>query len=434
MHPRWVVACVALLVVGAFVVLVYVTSGEQGAEGDMIHYVYWTRLVSVDGIQAAYSGTYHETYAIYPPVTLYGLALAGGAYRLWVDPAFDVDQALHSSWLVRAIKLTAVGWHLLCALAIYLLVQRQAGRGLAAWAGMAYALNPAAILDVVYWGQLDGAHSLFSVLALGWLSGGLYMSSGAAMALAVLAKPQAWLILPLYLIGLVRQTDARRLAQTALVGAAAGGVVLLPFLLTGRLGEFLTLPGTVASAMPTVTGNAHNVWWLLLARHGYDPFASDDLARFVGPLTYRATAALLVGAVLLFTCSLYWRHKTGLAETAALGVLGWFLFTTQAHENHLFLVLPLLALAWPTRPLLLVPFMLLTITLFWNIALHDHLLFDLLQMDPDSRPVQVARLGNASINLLVWMIWSLAAEMGIDRGRVRRGLSVAISGSVKSQP
>jgi len=194
------------------------------------------------------------------------------------------------------------------------------------------------------------------------------------------------------------------------------------------------LPGTVASVMPTVTGNAHNVWWLLLARHGFDPFASDDLARFVGPLTYRAAAALLVGAVLLFTCSLFWRHKTGLAETAALSVLGWFLFTTQAHENHLFLVLPLLALAWPSRPLLLVPFVLLSITLFWNIALHDHLLFDLLQMDPDSRPIQVARLVNAAINLLVWTTWCLAAEMGIDRGRVRRGLSVAISGSVRSQP
>src|SRR5205807_5035025 len=143
-------------------------------------------------------------------------------------------------WLVRAIKLTAVGWHLLCALAIYLLGQRQAGRGLTACAALAYALNPAAILDVVYWGQLDGAHSLFSVLALGWLTGGLLLSSGAAMALAVLAKPQAWLILPLYAIALVRQAELRRLVQTALVGAAAGGVVLLPFLVTGRLGEFMT--------------------------------------------------------------------------------------------------------------------------------------------------------------------------------------------------
>src|SRR5207244_12902186 len=101
--------------------------------------------------------------------------------------------------------------------------------------------------------------------------------AGGATPLAVLGKPQAWLILPLYAIGVVRQADATRLAQTALVGAAAGGVVLLPFLLAGRLGEFLTLPGTVASVMPTVTGNAHNVWWLVLARHGYDPCASADL-------------------------------------------------------------------------------------------------------------------------------------------------------------
>jgi hypothetical protein len=54
---------------------------------------------------------------------------------------------------------------------------------------------------------------------------------------------------------------------------------------------------------------------------------------------------------------------------------------------------------------------LLTITLFWNIALHDHLLFDVLQMDPESRPIQVARLVNASINLLVWMTWCLAGML-----------------------
>jgi hypothetical protein len=429
-----VTVCIALLVVGTLVALVFVTSSDRGAEGDMIHYVYWTRLVSMNGIQAAYSGTYHETYAVYPPVTLYGLALAGDAYRLWDDPAFDVDRALQSTWLVRAIKLTAVGWHLLCALSIYLLVPRQSGRGLAAVAALTFALNPATVLDVVYWGQLDGAHSLFSVLAMGWLSGALPISSGAAMALAVLAKPQAWLILPVYAIGLVRQANLRQFVLTVVSGAAASALVLLPFALNGRLGDLLTLPGTVASVMPTVTGNAHNVWWLLLARHGYDPFASDDLERFIGPLTYRGAGLVLVGVVLLFTCTLYWRRKTGLAETAALGVLGWFLFTTQAHENHLFLALPLLALAWPAKRLLLVPFALVSITLFWNIALHDHLLFDLLQMDPESRPIQLARLANASINLLVWLTWCLAAEMGIGTGTPRHGPSMATSGSVRSRP
>ena len=48
--------------------------------GDITHYVYWTRLVTLGGIQAAYSGTWPETYAVYPPVTLY--AVSGGRHRL----------------------------------------------------------------------------------------------------------------------------------------------------------------------------------------------------------------------------------------------------------------------------------------------------------------------------------------------------------------
>src|SRR5206468_4184755 len=43
--------------------------------GDITHYVYWTRLVTLGGIQSAYSGTWPETYAVYPPVSIYPFQL-----------------------------------------------------------------------------------------------------------------------------------------------------------------------------------------------------------------------------------------------------------------------------------------------------------------------------------------------------------------------
>ena len=108
--------------------------------------------------------------------------------------------------------------------------------------------------------------------------------------------------------------------------------------------------------MPVVAADAHNFWWLVLAAARSGPALRAGRRARLGPLTYRMVAAALVGAVLLLTYWLYWTRRASLAEAAALGVLGWFTFTTQAHENHLFFALPLLSLAWPTRRSLLVPF------------------------------------------------------------------------------
>src|SRR5689334_12069887 len=64
----------------------YVVRQADGSlPGDITHYVYWTRLVTLGGIQAAYSGAWPQTYAVYPPVTLYPYEIVGNVYRSLVD-------------------------------------------------------------------------------------------------------------------------------------------------------------------------------------------------------------------------------------------------------------------------------------------------------------------------------------------------------------
>src|SRR5207253_6339742 len=125
-----------------------------------------------------------------------------------------------------------------------------------------------------------------------------------------------------------------------------------------------------------------------------------DSARAVGPLTYRMLAGLLVGAMILLTCWLYWTRRAGLAEAAALGVLGWFTFTTQAHENHLFFALPLLSLAWPLERALLVPLAIISATLLLNMLLHDQLVLESIGTGLHDPIVERLRLVNASANVL----------------------------------
>ena len=381
-------------------------------------YVFWTRLVTLGGVQDAYRGTWPETYAVYPPVTLYPYQVVGNAYRALVDPTFDLQAARHSLWLARAIKAVAVLWHLLTGVAIFLLVRRANGPRLAGVAGALYLASPAALFDAAHWAQPDGAHSLFGVLAVGWIGAGATLLGWGAMALAALAKPQAWAVLPLLLLASWRVGGPRRLLLGGAVGAGVAVVVLLPFLLTGRLGEFLGLPGTISTVMPVVSANAHNAWHLLFWLGGDDPLTTLDTDRLLGPLTFRAVAGALVLAQFVFTYWLYWTRRVDLPEAAAMGALGWFVFTTQAHENHLFFALPLLSLAWPSRPTLLVPFGVLSLTVLLNMALHDQLFLEALGFGLGDPLVLNLRLLGAAANVACFFGWGAAAAARAPRARV----------------
>ena len=386
-----------------------VRNPDGSVSGDITHYVYWTRLVTLGGIQLAYSGTWPETYAVYPPLTLLPLELVGSVYQYTQDPAFDVDRAQVSVFLHEGIKFTALVWHLLTGLAIYVLVRGKAG----AIAASVYLLNPAALYDVAHWAQPDGAHSVFSVLAVGLLDLGQVVAPWASMAAAAVAKPQAWFIAPLLLLATFRVHGIRGVLRGA--AAAAGVLVLvsLPFVVTGHGRELLGLPLEVSAVMPVVSADAHNFWWVFSQLHGEDPIFVQDSARVLGPLTYRTAAGALVAVSLVLVSWLYWTRRASLAEAAALGVLGWFTYTTQAHENHLFAALPLLSLAWPSRRTLLIPFAVISLTLCLNMFLHDQLILEALGRAIDDPLVEQLRLLNAMLNVACfvgWAVWACARK------------------------
>ena len=408
-----VVLGAAVLLFAAFAYVLRNTRGylfftDGRLAGDITDYIYWTRLVTLGGVQNAYGGTWPETYAVYPPVPLYVYQVVGWTYRSLVDPSFQLEAAITSMWLVQAVRLVAIGWHLLTATAIYILTRRVASERTAGLAAALYAANPAAIANTAYWGQPDGAHSLFSVLAVGFLASGRWRFSWAAMSLGALAKPQAWALLPLLVLATWRQHGRRRLVEGVGIGGSVAIVVVLPFILSGRVTELLSLPAVISSVAPLVTAGAQNVWYLYPAGR----FAFDS-AQLFGPLSYRTGAALLVASQMLVVFWLYHTGRVKLAEAAALMVLGWFVFTTQAHENHLFLALPLLALAWPERPSLIVFFAIISATVFINIVSQDPILLQSLGLTaPGGNAkygLRVLQLGNAVMNVLCLASWIVTA-------------------------
>ena len=373
---------------------------------DVAHYKYWTRLVTTEGITSSYAGEYPESYVIYPPVTIYGLAAVGTIYRALVDPEFDRERALASQELTTGIRLMALGFHLATGAVLYALLAGRAGGWWPTVAGGVYLLNPGALWDVAVWGQPDSWHALFVLVGLWSLGWRRPLRGGAWLALAALTKPQAWVVLPLAALAIWRHNGWVGGVRAVLAGAGVAALVLAPFAVAGRLPDLLTLPGQISTVMPVGSANAHNLWWLVTG--GTVPFVFDS-ERVGGPLalTYRQVALGLVAAVVLFALWRAWFVTTvwELLEVGAYTVQGWFCFTTGAHENHQFLLFPLLvAVCWRSR-LLAVLLALLVLEFSFNVLVHDFGLAPLADELLGGRNGQLQQAASL-LNLAVFAGWT----------------------------
>ncbi len=377
------------------------------AAADVTHYKYWTRQVTLAGVAGAYSGTYPETAAIYPPLTMYGYSMAGWLYTTLVDPEFDRDRALGSRTLTVLVKLVAVVPHLLGILVIFGLLARRYGPAVALAAAAAYGLNPAALFDLAYWGQPDSVHALLLLVAIWAFEEWRPQFGWAFVGLAAATKPQAWALLPFLVYVSMRRFGFGRTAIGGVSAGAAALFVCLPYLVAGTFGELLSLPRLIAETMPVATANAHNVWWLVTGGSGW-PDSVPDAERLIGPLTYRHLALILTAV--LFGYGM-WRTdpRRGdgqLFEKAAYLAFGWFLVTTRAHENHYYVVLPLLVMAAPSCRFLRAAFVVISATLLFNMAVHDFTLGPARGALAGSATWTRLTLLNAGVNVLLFLVWS----------------------------
>lgn len=185
--------------------------------------------------------------------------------------------------------------------------------------------------------------------------------------------------------------------------------------------------------MPVVSANAHNLWWLAASVQGSSPLVIPDAAPLAGALTYRTAAALLLAAFLVFVAWLVCSRRVVLAEGAALWAAGWFVLTTQAHENHASVALPLLALALPSRPKLLGVLALLTVTGVLNLVLQDPLALHRLELVAEtavSPPVLAdLRTLNAGLAVALLLAWSIGAARARRAGQTHLPESALLSAS-----
>jgi hypothetical protein len=119
------------------------------------------------------------------------------------------------------------------------------------------------------------------------------------------------------------------------------------------------------------------------------------------------------------------RPRDRLFSFVGLLTVGWFVVTVRAHENHLFMALPFLAVAWALDRRFGLLFGLVSASLLLNIALHDPLLVGNWAAGPDpGQPlpawVVAGQVVNVMMNLLalaIALVVTLRLVIGTGAGR-----------------
>lgn len=397
-------------VLGAAAVLTLLFALLPPYEIDMRYFKMWTRVLVLDGLHNAYSGTYPATYSIYPPFTLAAFWAVGQFYRLVADPSFGLEAALASPLLSYLLKLPGITFHLLTGFALFRVAVGIRGFGVALTTAVVYLFHPAALLDLTYWGQPDSLYAFFLVLAVVGVATGELALGWGALAVAALAKPQAWSLAPLLVAAGLARHPYRAWVRGLLAGAAVIAIVLAPFVLGGRLSQLATLPGQMGEVAPRVSANAHNLWWLVYG--GEAAFRSLDTTILLASpvlVTPRRIGYGLWGCASLLALAMLLRSKEEAAiyEAAAFVAFAFVMVATRIHENHMFMVLPLGALAAVYRPALWGIGVGLSAVFFVNLIMHDPGLAFRLGNLLDSSWQRTITVGNAAGATLLLSAWTL---------------------------
>jgi hypothetical protein len=341
---------------------------------DVIHFGVWLHAAVTLGVANVYlpQGTSpdaalrfddYSSRVDYPPMAVYDLAAAGHVYKYI---AGDLD-----SWvsIVLALKLLVIAFGIGTAMLIWFTVRRRAEVGVARFATASYWANPALILHSATLGYVDALVALPALGALVAADAQWAWTSGSLLAIAVLTKPQGLLVGPAVLVALMRQRPLWSLTRAFIGGAVTTVVVLAPIIYGGALTGVAQAIGSLLTD-GTLSAQAANVWWVLghalhVTRHagamGWTALAVEnrifglrEVLHLPGTMFGLPLSSLVIaaGAWTMVALTVSWAMSRARAHndfliTAALAaftVHAYFTLAVQVHENHLVLVLPVLAL------------------------------------------------------------------------------------------
>ncbi len=312
----WTLGVILLLVLGAKVLIAPLYSYKV----DLGTYAAWASRLAQLGPANFYASGY---FADYPPGYMYVLWGVGSAIKA-------LGIAWGSAAATTLLKFPAILADLAIAWLTFVRL-RPGGKALAWGAALAFALNPALILNSAVWGQTDSILSLLLLLAFLAQGKRQFELSWALLSLAILTKPQALLVAPLFIFWPWGWWRAGRPATSALAALATTFFIVDPFR-SGRPWSWLIelYSGTAGNYAETSV-NAMNLAAVLFGMRGQDSVLYWGLPAQAWGFIIGLSIGL--GFLIAYLRS---RDRVAYTQLLAAATLVAFVCLTRMHERYLY--------------------------------------------------------------------------------------------------
>jgi dolichyl-phosphate-mannose-protein mannosyltransferase len=342
------------LILAAFAVRASLFS-LHGHESDLEIFQYWFQTAADHGIRVFYSST--NAPVDYPPLNVYlfwGFGSIAKSLALYQLPPLPPLPAM-----IYLIKLVPTIFDMFTAAAIFFFVKGKLNFKLGIIAAALCAFNPAAIFEASVWGQFDAIYTFFLVLSLIFAIKSNPKLSAVSFALGLLSKPQGIALAPLILFLIFKKNGVKKTLYSIGAFAATIFAVILPFEWSNPVTFLSTIYFGGYDRYPLLSQNAFNLWGL------FGNQLPDGNLLIVGWLMFAVAAVFII-----YVLNARFKDSGELLALFAAFMLffSFFILETRMHERYLFPVISILALMFPffkkTRPLYVV----LTATVFVNLA------------------------------------------------------------------
>ncbi|MDR1912892.1 MAG: phospholipid carrier-dependent glycosyltransferase, partial [Clostridiales bacterium] len=319
---------------------------NSGYVNDINTFQFWADALYEKGLGSFYQ---QDFFSDYPP---------GYMYVLWVVGAIKSLLDLNSEAYNVLIKIPAIICDTVAVAVIYRVAIKKAKSGVAFLLALAYALNPAVILDSSIWGQVDAVHTLAMLLSVYTLTEKRRELSYLLYGVSILIKPQSLVLAPIYIFDALEAVffEAENLNRSL----RAALMIFLRWILTLVILILLMLPFVpnlsfkpiikqyidTLSSYPYASVNAYN----LFAFVGGNWKNAGDI--FIWGLSYEICGYIFIFLITLFSLFILYlgRHckSSKFFVSGALYSLT-FLLSVRMHERYLFPALIFFLLAFIYR-------------------------------------------------------------------------------------
>ena len=343
---------IAIVLFISFIIRMFLSQLE-GHEFDISIFRTWSRGVHITG----FSNFYHGVRSDYPPLYIYILWAVGAFYKSFISLSFDI----HSPVFIIFLKIPAMIADIATALLIFLIVRKYGSFRLAFLSMISYAFNPAIIYNSAIWGQVDSVYTLFFMLALMLFVSDKPMLSGISLAMAILTKPQSLVLVPLFVLVMIKKYSSFTFAKVMTASCAAFVIVALPFYLDTSILELFKLYTSSYIQYPFNSLNAFNLW-------AFTGLFHPDNTQFL-VMTYRMWGYFLFGLIFTYVAYFTLKNKDDKSIYIACAILffTFFMFFTRVHERYLFPMFAPLAVAMTLDRRFSYVYVLATFTFLFNL-------------------------------------------------------------------